>query len=98
MFDVDSAQLMTSGRSTLAAVAKKLNQTAARIQLKAYTSQSTLTSVSAQRRLSLKRAMAVRQHLTTEFGISSSRIDVRVLGTVEDSGPGDRVDIVMTSS
>ncbi|MDF1686359.1 MAG: OmpA family protein [Parvibaculaceae bacterium] len=98
VFDVDSAQLMTSGRSTLAAVAKKLNQTAARIQLKAYTSQSTLTSVSAQRRLSLKRAMAVRQHLTTEFGISSSRIDVRVLGTVEDSGPGDRVDIVMTSS
>ena len=89
---------MSGGRSTLAALAKKLNQSAARIQLKAYSSSNTLTSVSAQRRLSLRRAMAVRQHLTTEFGISSSRIDVRVLGTVNDSGPGDRVDIVMTSS
>lgn len=98
VFDAGSTKLMSSGRSTLAALAKKLNQSAARIQLKAYSSPNTLTSVSAQRRLSLRRAMAVRKHLTTEFGISSSRIDVRVLGTVEDSGPGDRVDIVMTSS
>ncbi len=98
VFDTGSTKLMSSGRSTLAALAKKLNQSAARIQLKAYSSHNTLTSVSAQRRLSLRRAMAVRKHLTTEFGISSSRIDVRVLGTVEDSGPGDRVDIVMTSS
>lgn len=98
IFDAGSTQLMSSGRSTLAALAKKLNQSAARIQLKAYSSQNTLTSVSAQRRLSLRRAMAVRKHLTTEFGISSSRIDVRVLGTVEDSGPEDRVDIVMTAS
>ena len=98
VFDTGSTQLMSSGRSTLAALAKKLNQSAARIQLKAYSSSNTLTSVSAQRRLSLRRAMAVRKHLTTEFGISSSRIDVRVLGTVKDSGPGDRVDIVMASS
>ena|GEM_PF-6457543 len=98
VFDAGSTKLMSSGRSTLAALAKKLNQSAARIQLKAYSSPNTLTSVSAQRRLSLRRAMAVRKHLTTEFGISSSRIDVRVLGTVKDSGPGDRVDIVMTSS
>ena len=98
VFNVGSTKLMISGRSTLAAVAKKLNQSAARIQLKAYSSQGAMTSASDQRRLSLKRAMAVRRHLTTEFGISSSRIDVRVLGTVEDSGPGDRVDIVMTAS
>ncbi|MBU6471479.1 MAG: OmpA family protein [Alphaproteobacteria bacterium] len=44
------------------------------------------------RRLSLKRAIAVRQALIAA-GLPSNRIDVRALGGVEDNGATDRVDI-----
>jgi outer membrane protein OmpA-like peptidoglycan-associated protein len=44
------------------------------------------------RRLSLKRALAIRQVLI-EDGVSADRIDVRAMGGVEDTGPTDRVDV-----
>jgi len=44
------------------------------------------------RRLSLKRAIAVRQALIGA-GLPANRIDVRALGGVEDNGATDRVDI-----
>src|SRR5579872_5280128 len=44
------------------------------------------------RRLSLKRALAIRQVLIDD-GVSSDRIDVRAMGGVDDSGPADRVDV-----
>ena len=44
------------------------------------------------RRLSLKRALAIRQVLI-EDGVSPDRIDVRAMGGVDDTGPADRVDV-----
>jgi len=44
------------------------------------------------RRLSLKRALAIRQVLIDD-GVSSDRIDVRAMGGVDDTGPTDRVDV-----
>ena len=44
------------------------------------------------RRLSLKRALAIRQVLI-DNGVSAERIDVRAMGGVDDTGPADRVDV-----
>jgi outer membrane protein OmpA-like peptidoglycan-associated protein len=44
------------------------------------------------RRLSLKRALAIRQVLIDD-GVPAERIDVRAMGGADDSGPADRVDI-----
>ena len=51
---------------------------------------------SAARRLSLKRALAVRQALIVD-GVPADRIDVRALGGVTDNGATDRVDIFVKS-
>jgi outer membrane protein OmpA-like peptidoglycan-associated protein len=44
------------------------------------------------RRLSLKRALAIRQVLIDD-GVPAERIDVRAMGGVDDKGPADRVDV-----
>jgi outer membrane protein OmpA-like peptidoglycan-associated protein len=48
------------------------------------------------RRLSLKRALVVRQILIDD-GVPSERIDVRALGGTDDDGPPDRVDVFLKS-
>jgi outer membrane protein OmpA-like peptidoglycan-associated protein len=48
------------------------------------------------RRLSLKRALAIRQVLIDD-GVSAERIDVRAMGGVDDKGPADRVDVFVKS-
>jgi len=47
---------------------------------------------SGARRLSLKRALAVRQ-LLIEGGVPAGRVDVRAMGGVNDSAAADRVDV-----
>jgi outer membrane protein OmpA-like peptidoglycan-associated protein len=44
------------------------------------------------RRLSLKRALAIRQVLIDD-GVPSERIDVHAMGGADDGGPADRVDV-----
>jgi len=44
------------------------------------------------RRLSLKRALSIRQVLIDD-GVSADRIDVHAMGGVDDTGPTDRVDV-----
>ncbi|MBU6299026.1 MAG: OmpA family protein, partial [Alphaproteobacteria bacterium] len=46
------------------------------------------------RRLSLRRALIVRQ-LLIDDGVPSERIDVRAMGGVDDNGPTDRVDVFL---
>ncbi len=46
------------------------------------------------RRLSLRRALAIRQVLISD-GVSPDRIDVRAMGGADDSGPADRVDVYL---
>jgi outer membrane protein OmpA-like peptidoglycan-associated protein len=64
---------------------------ASRIQLEAYGGAPGDKSSDA-RRLSLKRALAVRQ-LLIDNGVPSNRIDVRAMGGVDDKGAADRVDV-----
>jgi len=63
------------------------------IQVRAYAA-GTSESNSAARRLSLKRAVAVRSYMIHK-GMQAARIDVRALGPAPDAGPPDRVDIVI---
>jgi outer membrane protein OmpA-like peptidoglycan-associated protein len=66
----------------------------ARLQLVAYAAGGP-NEANEARRLSLRRAVAVRNYLRDK-GIASSRMDVRALGNRnEGSAPADRVDIVM---
>jgi outer membrane protein OmpA-like peptidoglycan-associated protein len=44
------------------------------------------------RRLSLKRALSIRQVLIDD-GVAPDRIDVRAMGGSDDTGPADRVDV-----
>jgi outer membrane protein OmpA-like peptidoglycan-associated protein len=64
---------------------------ASRIQLEAYGGAPGDKSSDA-RRLSLKRALAVRQ-LLIDNGVPSNRIIVRAMGGVDDKGAADRVDV-----
>jgi outer membrane protein OmpA-like peptidoglycan-associated protein len=77
-------------------VSTALEAGAARVQLEAYGGTPGDKSSEA-RRLSLKRALAVRQ-LLIDDGIPSNRIDVRAMGGVEDKGPNDRVDVFLRAS
>ncbi len=67
---------------------------ALRVQLLAYASAQS-GSVSQARRLSLSRALAARSSLIDK-GVKSTRIDVRALGNKSESGPADRIDIIVT--
>lgn len=67
----------------------------ARVQLMAYAGPRGEKS-SDTRRLSLKRALVVRQ-LLIDDGVPAERIDVRALGGTDDNGPTDRVDVYLKS-
>jgi outer membrane protein OmpA-like peptidoglycan-associated protein len=64
-----------------------------RLQVVAYAA-ATSEGESQSRRLSLSRALAVRNYLT-EKGVRSTRMDVRALGSRAANGPADRVDILI---
>jgi outer membrane protein OmpA-like peptidoglycan-associated protein len=68
---------------------------AARVELQAYGGAKGDKGSDA-RRLSLKRALAIRQVLIDD-GVSPERIDVRAMGGADDSGPADRVDVYVRS-
>lgn len=93
-FTSGSAELLGSAEGDLKAIADKLaaNDTL-RAQVKAYADGST-GSASTARRLSLSRALAVRSILI-EFGVRSTRIDVRALGDRNEGGAPDRVDVLV---
>ena len=95
IFNGASPRLTAVGEGRLKALARVLAESDARVQLKAYGGGSSET-VSAARRLSLSRALAVRSFLI-EQGIRSTRIDVRALGIAKDDGPAERVDVLLLS-
>ena len=68
-----------------------LDAGAARVELEAYGGPKGDKSSDA-RRLSLRRALAVRQ-LLIDNGVPAERIDVKALGGADDSGTPDRVDV-----
>jgi outer membrane protein OmpA-like peptidoglycan-associated protein len=86
-----SASAVTAVRTLAASLNASLGDSTARVQLMAYGGMRGEKS-SDTRRLSLKRALVIRQ-LLIDDGIPSERIDVFALGGVEDDGPLDRVDV-----
>jgi outer membrane protein OmpA-like peptidoglycan-associated protein len=68
-----------------------LSAGAQRVQLEAYGGPRGDKS-SDSRRLSLKRALVIRE-LLIEDGVPSEKIDVRAMGGVDDNGAADRVDV-----
>ena len=95
LFAQDSTVLSSSDSGRLKDLVPSLSAAlsggASRVELVGYGGQPGEKDSDA-RRLSLKRAIAVRQALISA-GLPSSRIDVRALGGVEDNGATDRVDI-----
>ncbi len=91
MFEENSALLSQGAQDTLTQLALSLSGGETRLQLRAYAMRE--EEGAAARRLSLKRALAVRAYLI-EQGIAPTRIDVRALGPVKDGGPTERVDFV----
>ncbi|MBV9044295.1 MAG: hypothetical protein JO348_15825 [Alphaproteobacteria bacterium] len=77
--------------SLAASLNAALNAGATRVQLEAYGGPRGDKS-SDSRRLSLKRALVIRE-LLIEDGVPSEKIDVRAMGGVDDSGAADRVDV-----
>ena len=94
LFASADSTIEDSNKAALQAIAATTrSEDRTRLQLKAYASAQD-SSASAARRLSLSRALAVRSFLI-ESGVSSTRIDVRALGAKSESGPPDRVDLVV---
>ncbi|MBV8547935.1 MAG: OmpA family protein [Alphaproteobacteria bacterium] len=78
---------------TLDGLVSFLKQSSAvRITLTAYAGTGQGVTPRDARRISLSRALAVRDYLTTK-GVSSSRIDVRALGGNVPSGDPERIDV-----
>lgn len=82
-------------RDMAGALNAQMTSGGARVQLDAYGGAPGDKSSDA-RRLSLKRALVVRQ-LLIEDGVPSERIDVRAMGGIDDSGSPDRVDVFVTA-
>ncbi|HUB84795.1 MAG TPA: hypothetical protein VL971_03820 [Rhizomicrobium sp.] len=90
--DVSSATV-DKMRTVAADLNTLLGAGASRVQLDAYGG-APGDKGSDARRLSLKRALGIRQ-LLIEDGIPSEKIDVRAMGGVDDGGAPDRVDILV---
>jgi outer membrane protein OmpA-like peptidoglycan-associated protein len=95
LFAHDAPDPAESALSNIKLLATQLNAAmqnpGSRVQIQAYGGPKGDKGSDA-RRLSLKRALAIRQVLIDD-GVPAERIDVRAMGGVDDSGPTDRVDV-----
>jgi len=95
IFNGQGADLTSEAATALSDIAGALGGTPARIELMAYGGSTAERSHSA-RRLSLRRALAVRNHLMAN-GMDQEQIAVRALGGATDGGPASRVDLIIPS-
>lgn len=96
VFTEGGATLPDQAKQELLRLVQRLDQDQSlQLQLMAY-AEGDEASASKARRLSLSRALAVRSYLMDQ-GLRSTRIEVRALGNKAGDGPGDRVDISLTS-
>ncbi|HEY2070571.1 MAG TPA: OmpA family protein [Rhizomicrobium sp.] len=88
----DPAPAQYDGLKRLAGdINASLQSGASRVQIRAYGG-APGDKGSDARRISLRRALAVRQ-LLIDDGVPSSKIDVRAMGGIDDTGNADRVDV-----
>jgi outer membrane protein OmpA-like peptidoglycan-associated protein len=93
----DPAPAQFDGLKLLAGdLSEALKNGSSRIQLEAYGGNHGDKGSDA-RRLSLKRALSIRQVLI-DNGVPANVIDVRAMGGADDSGPADRVDVYVRAS
>ena len=96
LFGEESSNLPEAATPALEKLAEKLNSDRKlRILLNGFAGGSPDTPSKA-RRLSLFRALAVRTQLMS-YGVRSTRMQLRALGSRADEGPPDRVDIVVAN-
>ena len=99
LFAAGASDPSVSAVGSVKTVASELNSAmvdaSSRVQLVAYGGQRGDKS-SDTRRISLKRALVIRQ-LLIDDGVPSERIDVRAMGGADDNGPMDRVDVFLKS-
>ena len=96
LFAEQSDRLSDAAGRLLTGVAERmLNDSAIRLQIKAYAS-GTPETASRARRLSLNRALTIRTFLI-DRGVRGTRIDVRALGNTAPDMPQDRVDLLLSS-
>ena len=99
VFAANASDPSTTAVATVRSLASELNSaltnSGTRVEIKAYAGERGEKS-SDTRRMSLKRALVIRQ-LLIDDGVPAERIDVFALGGVEDDGPTDRVDIFLKS-
>jgi outer membrane protein OmpA-like peptidoglycan-associated protein len=91
-FPGGQGELPAGDLAGLDALAKQFASGEDRLQIRAYAASTVSDGGSGARRLSLTRALAVRQYLIDK-GIRSTRIDVRALGAPTDGSPADRVEV-----
>jgi outer membrane protein OmpA-like peptidoglycan-associated protein len=91
-FPSGMGELPSGQLAALDALAAKYAGNEERLQIRAYAANTVGDGGSGARRLSLTRALAVRQYLIDK-GIRSTRIDVRALGTPSDGSEPDRVEV-----
>ena len=96
LFDPGSVAILGKARSELESIGQSLRYDRRRIELRAYAGEPG-DKASDARRQSLRRGLAVHGYLI-DLGIDKSRIDVRALGGVTDTGPADRVDVTFSGS
>lgn len=92
LFGSGDATLSDDARGQILDFADKFKVRGGRVTLQGYAGATGSTS-SNDRRLSLRRVLAVRETIMTA-GISPERLEVRALGGAKDAGPLDRVDIL----
>lgn len=91
-FPGGQGDLPAGSLAALDALAAQLASGEDRLQIRAYAASTVSDGGSGARRLSLTRALAVRQYLIDK-GIRSTRIDVRALGAPTDGSDADRVEV-----
>ena len=92
LFDNGDATLSDDERAEIDAFVENFKVRGGRVTLKGYAGAPGSQS-SNDRRLSLRRVLAVRQAILAG-GINAERLEVRALGGANDAGPQDRVDIL----
>lgn len=92
LFESGAATLSDDARADISAFVEKFKARGGRVTLKAYAGEPGSSS-SNDRRLSLRRVLAVRDAILAE-GINAEQLEVRALGGVKDAGPQERVDIL----
>ncbi len=91
LFEPDSPALTLESAERLVSLAAALQENAVRLELHAYAGSPDSLS-SDNRRLSLKRALAVRGYLV-DHAVDARRMDLHAEGSAPDGDPPDRVDI-----